>query len=98
MGVFCQSSTTGKACFWDSKDRVTGAAIQGPLDTPMVIANLRNGDTLVENCTDCHRGENVFLVHPGTPLAFGASAVSPSWYTPNLKPGDLVEPTRVRAR
>lgn len=34
----------------------------------MEPANIQGGNELVENCTNCHRGKNAFVVHPGSPL------------------------------
>lgn len=66
MGVICQSKQTGKACFFDNLDsagdRITGNTIA--VDFSLV----QNGYVLEENCTTCHRGGNVFMVHPKTPL------------------------------
>lgn len=68
VGVICQSERTGKACFWDNKsnrdplDRV-GSLIQRPTIEAFDIREFRNGDELFEDCTNCHRGQNVFIVH-----------------------------------
>jgi hypothetical protein len=78
MGIICQSKITEYACFWDNIDKnakgktwpkLTGAALvgKGPSD-------LKDGNSLKENCTNCHRGDNVFLVYPGTDLALGGDA------------------------
>jgi hypothetical protein len=69
LGIICQSATTGKACFWDNKEPdntpITGNSIT------LKIADIANGMNLVENCTNCHRGDNVFNIHPGTALDLG---------------------------
>jgi hypothetical protein len=66
LGIICQSAETGKACFWDNKARddtpLTGVGLT--LD----INVIGNGFTLGETCTDCHRGDNAFNIHPGTAL------------------------------
>lgn len=66
LGIICQSATTGKACFWDNIDaagnKITGTSISLDIDT------IQNGSSLAENCTTCHRGDNVFNIHPGTAL------------------------------
>lgn len=67
MGIICQSESTGKACFWDNIDSTTGRRVDWRT-SPVVIANLQNGSDLAENCTECHRGKNVFLIHPGSAL------------------------------
>jgi hypothetical protein len=84
LGIICQSETTGKACFWDNKRRPAsstprrpsaGTASSNPgnfflgADTFNVnVADMRDGYNLDENCTDCHRGQNVFLIHSGDAL------------------------------
>ncbi len=80
LGIICQSETTGKACFWDNKRRpvsstprrpaTSGAAdfFLGPDTQNLDPANMRDGFNLDENCTDCHRGSNVFVIRKGTPL------------------------------
>lgn len=67
LGVICQSKETGKACFWDNIDAL-GIPITGQ-DITFKIADVQNGYSLGENCTNCHRGRNVFMIHPETPLA-----------------------------
>lgn len=62
-GLICQSATTGKACFWDNIDRTNGVRINWRTAT-MDINNMQDGDSLTENCTNCHRGNNVFLISP----------------------------------
>ena len=66
LGIICQSATTGKACFWDNQT-ADGTPITGP-DITLDIDTIANGMTLKENCTVCHRGDNVFNIHPGTAL------------------------------
>src|SRR5262249_3221423 len=69
--------------FWDNRSRPNEAKIRGNVDTMYIdIDDMMNGTELSENCTNCHRGENVFLLHPGTALAFGSESVSPVWYVP----------------
>lgn len=76
LGIICQGTESGKACFWDNIDgagnKITGANTKG-----MDPADIQDGSVLKENCTACHRGDNVFIVHPGTPLEI-----------PPKKPGD----------
>jgi len=80
-GIICQSKPTGKACFWDNIDAATGRRISGP-SIKLRVAELENGATLAENCTDCHRGGNAFLVHPETPLGLGANRFPDVRYQP----------------
>jgi hypothetical protein len=82
MGIICQSQNTGKACFWDNIDFQTGARITGPLTTSIPILSLQNGNDLVENCTNCHRGDNAFIIHPNSPLDQRPTSNANTWYEP----------------
>ncbi len=62
-GIICQSAKTGAACFWDNIDATTTARVDWQTQT-LHIADLQNGASLAENCTGCHRGNNVFLISP----------------------------------
>ncbi len=62
-GLICQSATTGKACFWDNISRADGTKVNWNTAT-LNVNNLQDGDSLAENCTGCHRGNNVFLISP----------------------------------
>jgi hypothetical protein len=70
VGIICQSATTGNACFWDNKLRSDGPTAP-PVDwrggTRLIISQLQDGSNLQENCTDCHLGNNVFLMAPDDP-------------------------------
>ncbi|MEO8706995.1 MAG: hypothetical protein ABI867_43610 [Kofleriaceae bacterium] len=70
-GIICQNKATGKACFWDNITRRTEdvpARRLGIADYPLRIGTISDGYSLAENCTECHRGDNVFNIHPGTLL------------------------------
>jgi hypothetical protein len=82
MGIICQSQATGKACFYDNIDRDTGTRIDWRT-SPLTMAHLKNGSELSENCTNCHRGDNVFLIHPGSTLQVPGLDANPAIrYTP----------------
>jgi hypothetical protein len=67
-GIICQSATTGHACFWDNKLKTDPAQqFIGWRGLRLVISDLRDGSDLNENCTGCHRGNNVFLISPDDP-------------------------------
>ncbi len=70
LGQICQNQTTGKTCFWDNKsptDGSTGLAVTNGMGPE----NMAGGDKLKENCTECHRGDNAFIIHPETALELG---------------------------
>jgi hypothetical protein len=65
LGVICQGKKTGKACFWDNVDASSAGAdriVASDIKT-IDIAKFENADQLDEDCTDCHRGFNVYLIH-----------------------------------
>lgn len=67
-GIICQSATTGHACFWDNKLRsVEPEQFLGWKGQRLIISKLKDGSNLQENCTGCHRGNNVFLIAPDDP-------------------------------
>lgn len=67
LGIICQSQRTGKACFYDNMRATGGNRIDWTRDT-MSAWEVRNGNDLGEVCTDCHRGGNAFIIHPGSAL------------------------------
>jgi hypothetical protein len=67
IGMICQNHLNGKACFWDNVQRDNSRRLY-PADYPLRIGYIGDGYTLSETCTDCHRGDNVFNIHPGTTL------------------------------
>jgi len=73
LGQICQGAKSGKACFWDNLDpknpKVDGRT---PVTNNSGPTNMAGADIMDlpegEQCTNCHRGDNVFNIHPGTPL------------------------------
>ena len=57
--------------------RITGAATRD-----MDPINMSDGYNLTENCTACHRGDNVYLIHPGTTIDAGDTDHNGSRYAP----------------
>ena len=90
LGIICQGAATGNACFWDNRPHAGGAPFTpAEMASKTVLKDWVNGtDAALSGggkCVQCHRGENVFLIHPGTPLALPSPAFdtsSASWYKP----------------
>lgn len=95
LGVICQSERTGSACFWDNTRILSPSSsqsIKGTMpgtnpstDLKLTLEQMANGNTLVENCSSCHRGKNAFLIHPGTLLDLPSNEYDMDpryWYTP----------------
>jgi hypothetical protein len=76
LGVICQGKQTGNVCFWDNANIPWGAQV--PLQNFVGGVDLDGGDV----CSDCHTGENAFVVHPGTALDQGASLKPNTWHKP----------------
>ena len=74
LGVICQSKSSGKACFWDNVDRsavpkLPPTRVKGASLKEVDIDLFQDGALLGENCTNCHRGDNVFVIHEDTFMA-----------------------------
>jgi len=83
LGIICLNTQNNKACFFDSPN---GRSFTR--NVRVDIGEFLGGVDLVTNgqgtCTDCHAGENPFVVHPDQP-AFRGLALSPSgWYIPSV--------------
>ena len=72
-GIICQSATTGKACFWDNQRKSDPTNVLGWRGQRLVISELVDGTTFAAGgnvggrCTNCHSGNNVFLISPDDP-------------------------------
>jgi hypothetical protein len=79
LGIICLGKKSSKACFWD---------YPGPIKKGKVVpltSFLGGPDLECQGgggvCTDCHAGENPFVIHPDTALDL-----------PNLKADDFYKP------
>ena len=74
-GIICQSATTGRACFWDSRKRDdSNPTSEQPLldwSQGLKTSELKDASNLTEQgsgtCPQCHRGDNVFIIAPDDP-------------------------------
>jgi hypothetical protein len=93
LGIICMGKSSGKACFWDNQKNDAQFSILKGMTVPMSQfaggAELEGGTG--GECTQCHTGENPFIVHPGTALA-GASMMPNTWYKPLVHPNWLQNP------
>jgi len=85
LGVICLGTVSSKACFWDNPRNTTfkrGVQID--------IKEFVGGFDLQANnqgvCSDCHAGENPFVVHPEKPPFAGFSQFAAHWYEPIVHP------------
>jgi hypothetical protein len=93
LGVICLGKASGKACFWDNQ---SGGTQFFPRRGEVVpFSRFGGGADLVDSvggvCTECHAGENPYVIHPGTSLGLPALAGLPlfadRWYEPLVQPG-----------
>ncbi|MFZ0749306.1 MAG: hypothetical protein WAM70_08090, partial [Pyrinomonadaceae bacterium] len=83
-GIICLSKETSKVCFWDNqKDGTTFTFARG---TSRPITDWGGGAELRGTtggvCSDCHSGENPYIVHPDTALGTLLDQFAPDWYDP----------------
>ena len=80
-GVICLSRTTSKVCFWDNQMSGTGFSFASGTKIPIGVVDLvlnpagqyQAGGFELNNgtggpCTNCHAGENPYIIHPKTNL------------------------------
>lgn len=83
LGIICLGTESSKACFFDNPN---GVSFKRNEKTD--FRNFLGGADLVANgqgvCTDCHAGENPFVVHPDQPVFKAvADKLKPlGWYIP----------------
>jgi hypothetical protein len=85
-GVICLSKTTSKVCFWDNQMMGTAFSFATGDKIPIGVADLAVnpsgryqgggfelsvGGSVGGICTDCHAGENPYIIHPNSDLGGG---------------------------
>ena len=73
LGVICLGTQTSKACFFDNPNTVEFPRHQ-VLDFDDFIGGAQLDTNGQGTCTDCHAGENPFVVHPDKPAFQGLTA------------------------
>lgn len=87
FGLICLSTTTNKACFWDNPTLRTFKRGE-----PRPIQDFVGGFDLDANaqgvCSDCHSGENPFIIHPQKPAfeRLPRRRMGTAWYEPIVHP------------
>ncbi|MBP1850277.1 hypothetical protein [Rhizobium halophytocola] len=79
LGIICLGTQSSNACFFDAANVPVGD--KKPISDFLGGADLFNGV-----CTDCHAGENPYVVHPGGPLDMRPDNHAVNFYTPLIKP------------
>src|SRR6266481_2983740 len=100
-GVICMGQQSSKVCFWDNQ-WTTGGTVQSfpiPAGSPVPIGvpstaggKYQAGGKEIEFgpgnvCTDCHAGENPYIIHPKSNLAPSGTAVL--WESLSVAPQNL---------
>jgi hypothetical protein len=84
LGIICLGTDSSKSCFWDNQRNKTGFYIQK--NTPVPLSDFAGGADLEGGsgniCTDCHAGENPFIVHPDEPMDLGSQIIPKTWSEP----------------
>lgn len=100
-GVICMGKQSSKVCFWDNQWTVGGmvksfpipAGTQIPIGVPSTPGGkYQAGGKEIEFgpgnvCTDCHAGENPYIIHPKTNLA--TSGLPVLWESISQPPQNL---------
>jgi hypothetical protein len=101
LGIICMGKGTTKdaagedrsnACFWDWQDENNPIPVQ---DVVTKISDFWSAPEFTDSiggvCSDCHAGENSYVVHPKEQAFINAIAVtsldSTAWYFPKVKGG-----------
>jgi hypothetical protein len=75
-GVICLGKTTSKVCFWDNEKN--GTAFTFTRGDAVPFNNFGGGTELLANaggvCSDCHAGENPYIIHPDPSTILGGLA------------------------
>lgn len=81
LGIICLGTQSNKACFFDNP-----RGREFTRNVEVSINEFRGGADLVANaqgeCTDCHAGENPFIVHPDKIAFRGLRISGTGWYEP----------------
>lgn len=88
LGIICQGKSTGNACFWDNQQNRVGFDI--PKGSNVRLTDFAGGADLLGGtggvCTQCHAGENVYIIHPNTALGKpelnDLELIPDRWHTP----------------
>lgn len=78
LGVICLGKKSSNACFYDNANVAVGDKV--PMD------QFLSGGNLGDVCSDCHAGENPYVVHPASFLNMAPANHPENWYTPLVRP------------
>lgn len=88
LGIICLGTKSARSCFWDNQRNKQQFDI-GKGDT-VALSDFAGGADLYGGtggtCTDCHAGENPYVVHPGQPMDLGTKIRPAKWSEPLVHP------------
>lgn len=88
LGIICLGTDSSKSCFWDNQRNKQQFDI--PKNTAVPLSEFAGGADLYGGsgnvCTDCHAGENPFIVHPSQPMDLGNQIIPKIWQEPLVHP------------
>lgn len=97
-GVICIGKTTSKVCFWDNEKN--GVPYYFTRGDTVPISNFGGGTELIGSfagvCSDCHAGENPYIIHPGSSTILGGLSgaglptFADNWHNPIVRSGDTL--------
>jgi hypothetical protein len=89
LGIICLGRNSSKACFWDNQ--INGKSTPIKRGQPAELLEHFSGGPDLDGeaggfCSDCHSGENPFIIHPNSALGAknlkGLKLKSAKWYEP----------------
>ena len=83
LGIICLGQETSNACFFDNRNVPQNTVV--PLEAFRAGAGLALDDWDQGVCSDCHAGENPFVIHPDSTLGPGTGMPN-AWHTPLVDP------------
>ncbi|HEV2834625.1 MAG TPA: hypothetical protein VGW58_04860 [Pyrinomonadaceae bacterium] len=102
LGIICLGRQSSKACFWDNINRTPDPDPSNPdiyrrfrisfpvrIGESVPLSRFGGGADLfggVGVCSDCHAGQNPFVVHPGDRMDFREELTATAWYEPLVDP------------
>ena len=96
LGIICQGKNSGKVCFWDNQEDFYLPMNETKKITEDFVSPDEIEATTVDRCTVCHRGENAYIIHPGTALDIDRKVHGDGWkFNPResyLRASKWVEP------
>ena len=95
-GVICLGKRTSKVCFWDNEKN--GVPFKFTRGDAVPFNNFGGGTELLAAiggvCSDCHAGENPYIIHPDPDTVLGGLAglglptFGNNWHHPLVRTGD----------